>query len=159
MADVTIKYKDNVIAEMDSSATKTLTTGGTYCEDDINVTYDDKGTSFLSLSTVDVVIGANTITLGGDAMIYLNELAGGYLCAAALLDNPNTQNQLILAPGAMDMPNMSSATYRAMKPGYRLRDGETQVCPLYRDYGFMLKEGTRYRLWIANVDVTNLAPY
>ena len=39
MADVSIKYKGNVIAEMSESGTKTLETSGTYCEGDIEVEY------------------------------------------------------------------------------------------------------------------------
>ena len=39
--DVTIKYKDTVIAEMSGSGQKTLTTGGKYCEGNIVVQYDD----------------------------------------------------------------------------------------------------------------------
>lgn len=39
MSDVDIKYKSQVIASMDASGTKTLETGGTYCEDDIVVEY------------------------------------------------------------------------------------------------------------------------
>ena len=37
--DVTISYKNNIIAGMNSSDTKTLQTEGTYCEDDIVVEY------------------------------------------------------------------------------------------------------------------------
>lgn len=37
MADVTIKYKDNVIAEIDGNDSKTLNTSGCYCEGDIVV--------------------------------------------------------------------------------------------------------------------------
>lgn len=40
MPDVTIKYKNNIIAELDSSTTsKTLKTSGKYCDGDINVIY------------------------------------------------------------------------------------------------------------------------
>ena len=39
MADLTIKYKDQPIAELSESGTKTLATGGKYCEDDITVEY------------------------------------------------------------------------------------------------------------------------
>ena len=39
MSDVTIKYKDSVIAKMSASGTKTLNTGGWYCEGDITVDY------------------------------------------------------------------------------------------------------------------------
>ena len=39
MADLTIKYKGNSIAELSESGTKTLKTAGKYCEDDITVEY------------------------------------------------------------------------------------------------------------------------
>ena len=39
-AEVSISYKNSVISEMSESGTKTLETGGTYCEDDITITYD-----------------------------------------------------------------------------------------------------------------------
>ena len=39
MADVTIKYKDSVIAQMNDAGTKTLKTSGCYCEGDVTVTY------------------------------------------------------------------------------------------------------------------------
>lgn len=39
MADVSIKYKSNVIAEMSEEGTKTLKTSGCYCEGDIEVAY------------------------------------------------------------------------------------------------------------------------
>lgn len=39
MADLTIKYKGQPIAELSDSGTKTLKTAGKYCEDDISVEY------------------------------------------------------------------------------------------------------------------------
>ena len=39
MADLTIKYKDQPIVELSESSTKTLKTGGKYCEGDISVEY------------------------------------------------------------------------------------------------------------------------
>ena len=39
MADLTLKYKGNPIVELSESGTKTLKTGGKYCEDDITVEY------------------------------------------------------------------------------------------------------------------------
>lgn len=39
MADVTVKYKGNVIAELSEEGTKTLKTSGRYCEGDISVSY------------------------------------------------------------------------------------------------------------------------
>lgn len=44
MADVNIKYKGKTIAEMDSSGSKTLHTGGSYCEADIVVEYATRET-------------------------------------------------------------------------------------------------------------------
>lgn len=47
MADITISYKGNTIAEMNESGTKTLKTSGQYCEDDISIGYvksDEGGT-------------------------------------------------------------------------------------------------------------------
>lgn len=43
MADVTISYKGSDIATMSASGTKTLETAGTYCEDDIEITYVSPG--------------------------------------------------------------------------------------------------------------------
>lgn len=39
MADVSISYKGSVIAEMDDAGSKTLGTGGCYCEGDVTVSY------------------------------------------------------------------------------------------------------------------------
>ena len=39
MSDLTIKYKGNPIVELSESGTKTLKTGGKYCEGDISVEY------------------------------------------------------------------------------------------------------------------------
>ena len=39
MADLTIKFKGNSIAELSESGTKTLKTAGKYCEGDISVEY------------------------------------------------------------------------------------------------------------------------
>lgn len=43
MADVTVSYKGSNIATMSASGTKTLETAGTYCEDDIEITYVSPG--------------------------------------------------------------------------------------------------------------------
>ena len=39
MADITVSYKGNTIAEVSASGTTTLGTSGKYCEDDISVAY------------------------------------------------------------------------------------------------------------------------
>ena len=46
MADVTIKYKESTIAEMSGTSTKTLKTGGTYCEGDITVNYAPRSKTY-----------------------------------------------------------------------------------------------------------------
>lgn len=43
MAAVEISYKGNTIASMDDSGTKTLLTSGSYCEDNITVSYTESG--------------------------------------------------------------------------------------------------------------------
>ena len=43
MADVTISYKGNTIAEMNESGSKTLKTSGKYCEGDIGIEYVKSG--------------------------------------------------------------------------------------------------------------------
>ena len=43
MADVTITYKGNRIAEMSASGNKLLQTAGHYCEDDIRISYVKSG--------------------------------------------------------------------------------------------------------------------
>lgn len=82
MAEVTINYKDAVIATMDASGTKTLQTQGKYCEDDIEVVYArpsaPTGTKQISITqngttTEDVAAYANAeITVnvqgGGDTL-------------------------------------------------------------------------------------------
>ena len=167
MADVTVKYNGSTIAELNAEGSKTLKTSGKYCENNIDIAYIPKliaDSGFLSLTTIDVTIGANTVSLGSHAVQYLNELADFNLCAAALLNNPTTQNQLLLIPGAAMHPSYTSASntsnYKWMKYGYRYRtDGTAQANILHSDYAFVLKEGTKYRLWIANIKTSVLKPY
>lgn len=54
MADVTIKYKDNTIAELSDSGNKTLATSGKYCEGDIVVEYVAKATGLENVKRWDV---------------------------------------------------------------------------------------------------------
>lgn len=46
MANVTIKYKDSVIAEMSESGSKTLNTSGCYCEGDIQLAYTPRSRTY-----------------------------------------------------------------------------------------------------------------
>lgn len=46
MADVTIAYKGGTIAELDGPGSKTLKTGGCYCEGDIEVAYAPRSRTY-----------------------------------------------------------------------------------------------------------------
>ena len=49
MADVTIKYKENIVAEMNESGITTLDTAGKYCEGDVIVEYTAKETGLTNV--------------------------------------------------------------------------------------------------------------
>lgn len=57
MADITISYKGNTIAELSASGSKTLQTAGKYCEDDISIVYvqPSSGESGNAISVVDTL--------------------------------------------------------------------------------------------------------
>lgn len=120
-------------------------------------------TGFLSLSYIDVTIGANTIARGDAAMAYFRGLVENKLCAVALLDNPTTQNQLIMVPGAMQHPSYvgtSTSTFRFFTFAYRYRtDNTIQPTIPNGDYAFVVKEGSKYRLWVCDLNTTNIKPY
>lgn len=46
MADVSIAYKGSVIAEMEKAGTKTLNTGGYYCEGNVEVSYAPRSKTY-----------------------------------------------------------------------------------------------------------------
>lgn len=47
MADITVSYKGNTIAEVSASGTTTLGTSGKYCEDDISIAYTKPSGSYI----------------------------------------------------------------------------------------------------------------
>lgn len=66
MADVNITYKGASIATMDASGTKTLETGGKFCEDDIDISYTKPSSGITPSGTKQITITANgTITEDG----------------------------------------------------------------------------------------------
>ena len=72
MADVTITYKDNVIAEMNGASTKTLKTSGTYCEGDIKVSHTSNSRTYeitLSQASGWVLL----TTLDADVLEHIND--------------------------------------------------------------------------------------
>lgn len=56
MADVTIKYKDGVVAEMNESGITTLDTAGKYCEGDVIVEYTAKETGLTNVKRWDITL-------------------------------------------------------------------------------------------------------
>ena len=59
MAGVTIHYKNNTIATMQSEGTKVLKTGGKYCDGDITVDYVPGGSAPSNCKTFTVTVSAD----------------------------------------------------------------------------------------------------
>ena len=57
MADLTVRYKGNPIVEMTESGTKTLKTGGKYCEGDVIVEYSKPAGGGGALSFTSQAVG------------------------------------------------------------------------------------------------------
>lgn len=68
MVDVTIKYQGNVLAEMNESGTKTIETGGLYCEDDIVIAYVAKESGAENVKRWDITVPEKT---GSYSYVYL----------------------------------------------------------------------------------------
>lgn len=56
MADVTVKYKGNTIAEMSGAGSKTLKTSGKYCEGDIGITYTPPDQPVMNFKTYEITL-------------------------------------------------------------------------------------------------------
>lgn len=72
MADVTIKYKDNVIAEIDGKGSKTLNTSGCYCEGNVAIEYAPRSRTYevtLAKSSGGVLL----TTLDEDVLAHIND--------------------------------------------------------------------------------------
>ena len=52
MSDITVTYKGSTIATMDATGSKTLTTAGKYCEDDISIAYTKPSGSYIGGTVV-----------------------------------------------------------------------------------------------------------
>ena len=81
MADITISYKGNTIAEVSASGTTTLGTSGKYCEDDISIAYT-KPSGGVSQPSNDV----NFIDY--DGTIVASYSAADFANLSAMPDNP-----------------------------------------------------------------------
>lgn len=63
MADITISYKGNTIAEVSASGTTTLETAGKYCEDDISLAYvKPSGSSYVKIGEADFSASSSSTT-------------------------------------------------------------------------------------------------
>lgn len=66
MAEVTVKYKGNIIAEMSAESTKTLKTSGKYCEGDISVIYTPSQTPVVASDVTGSLDQSNNVLLEGN---------------------------------------------------------------------------------------------
>ena len=74
MADISIKYKNTTIAELNESGTKTLNTKGTYCEDNIIIQYDKTGqTPTSNFKRWDITITSGVPASGYSLNLILND--------------------------------------------------------------------------------------
>lgn len=103
MAGVSISYKSTTIATLDDSGSKTLSTGGKYCERDIIVDYVAPA---LENKTVTPTTSAQTITPGsgyeGLSSVTVNAIpsdaiGSGITKKSAQTYTPTTSNQVIAA--------------------------------------------------------------
>lgn len=125
MADVNIKYKNSSITTMNASGTKTLLTGGKYCEDDIKVVYTKPSQqngnvtapNSISGTEASVSAGSNTLTLSKTVSVTPNVTQAGYISSGtagnsnvSLQANVTTKGATIYYPNASDQ-SISSNTY------------------------------------------------
>ena len=83
MADVTLTYKGNTIAEMSDTGTKTLKTAGKYCEGDIGVSYvkpSSGGSDDLAIKLIEgegaiTELPSGITTIGDYAFSHCNNLS------------------------------------------------------------------------------------
>lgn len=74
MADVTIKYNGEAVAEMNGTGSKTLKTSGKYCEGDIEVNYTPNSrTYYVTIGTHNPAIWNLLVTLDADVLAHIND--------------------------------------------------------------------------------------
>lgn len=77
MADVSISYKGNTIADMSASGTKTLLTADSYCENNIVVEYTKPTASDLVSGTKSITENGTGIDVTNYASVDVNVSGGG----------------------------------------------------------------------------------
>lgn len=73
MADLTITYQGNDVVELSDSATKTLKTGGKYCEDDIEVAYvkPSGGGANVDIQTIEVTTASPSVDRAFENFVFI----------------------------------------------------------------------------------------
>ena len=104
---VEIKYKGNQIASMAESGTKTLKTGGSYCEGDITVEYEKPVIS-------DVVSGTKNITSNGEHDVAAYAVANVHVPIPSGYIKPSG-TKAITDNGTYDMTEFASAEVNVPK--------------------------------------------
>lgn len=76
MADVSIKYKGVTVAELAEGQSKTLKTAGTYCENDIDISYTPNFRMYdVSITTDTAAIWHLLIELDSETLAHINDPA------------------------------------------------------------------------------------
>ena len=98
MADVTIKYKGATIAEMSGTSEKTLKTGGTYCESDIDVVVEQRfKTYYVNIPTA---VAAQFVTVvSGDPDVAAHYAGDSALVTVRKMTNNDSQGTALIVQG------------------------------------------------------------
>lgn len=97
-------------------------------------TFDFVGTHH-GVHTKIITVGANTVSKGNEMYAYLQGLIEGDLIVYALMSDPDTYNQAVVAPG------------KAITDFVRYRNGTfTNASRMASDYDTVLVEGSKYLL-------------
>ena len=121
MADVDISYKGDTIAQMNTDGTKTLRTGGCYCEGDVVITYTPRTDDRLRHWDVAVTgeIVSNRVTILQDDWLKAHR-ADANLCVAIIpkftIEHSATVHQqgLYLATNSSLVKDSAGNTYKSM---------------------------------------------
>lgn len=119
MADVIIKYKDSIIAELDSDTTsKTLKTSGKYCEGDVAVSYTPPtGVGSENVKVYDITLAKSSgwvllTTLDADVLEHINDAT-----LTATLTNVSAYSYTFYA-GSMYIASNTPWGYNGAYPAY-----------------------------------------